>query len=428
MTKIARLTAREIIDSRGRPTIEVECHTSEGEWGRAAVPSGASTGEHEALELRDGDPKRYGGAGTLRAVANVNDVIGPALEGLDVSDQEALDERMLELDGTDNKSVLGANAILGSSMAAAVAASRAAGKPLYAAIGGDNADLLPVPLLNILNGGAHADNTVDIQEFMVAPIGAESFSDGLRMGAEVYASLKQVLTRQGLATMVGDEGGFAPNLDTNQAAFDILVEAIESAGYSPGDDIALALDVAASELFSDGSYRWVKQNGGPMEADELISFYESACQQYPIISIEDGLDENDWEGWARLTERLGDRVQLVGDDLFVTNPKHLERGIDDNIGNAILIKLNQIGTVTETLVAIDTARAADYAFVISHRSGETEDTFISDLAVATSSGQIKTGAPARSERTAKYNRLLRIEQQLGARARYAGRSPFRGSV
>jgi enolase len=424
LSRIARLVAREVLDSRGRPTVEVECHTDDRACGRAIVPSGASTGEHEALELRDGDTARFAGAGVTRAIDNVRSRIAPAVAGMDVADQAALDARLLELDGTRDKSQLGANAMLAVSMAAAGAAAAAAGEPLFRSLG--EGEVLPVPLLNILNGGAHADNTVDIQEFMVAPLSPPTFAEALRAGAEVYASLKRVLTKRGLSTAIGDEGGFAPDLDSNEAALDALIEAIEAAGYEPGEDVALALDVAATELFSDGSYRWKKRGSGPMTADDLIDDYERLAARYPIVSIEDGLSEDDWEGWIALTRRLGAKVQLVGDDLFVTNPERLERGIEEGAANAILIKLNQIGTVSETLAAIDVARKAGYAQVISHRSGETEDTFIADFAVATAAGQIKTGAPARGERTAKYNRLLRIEERLGDRATYAGRAAFGG--
>jgi len=424
LSSIARLVAREVLDSRARPTVEVECHTDDGACGRAIVPSGASTGEHEALELRDGDESRFFGAGVMRAIENVRSSVTPAVTGMDVADQEALDARLVELDGTRDKSKLGANALLAVSMAVAAAAAESAGEPLFRSLG--DGELLPVPLLNILNGGAHADNTVDIQEFMVAPISAPTFAEALRAGAEIYGSLKRVLTRRGLSTAIGDEGGFAPDLDSNEAALDALIEAIEAAGYEPGGDVALALDVAATELFADGEYRWKKRGSDPMSADDLIDDYERLTEQYPIVSIEDGLSEDDWDGWIALTKRLGGKVQLVGDDLFVTNPDRLERGIDAGAANAILIKLNQIGTVSETLAAIDVAQKAGYAQVISHRSGETEDTFIADFAVATAAGQIKTGAPARGERTAKYNRLLRIEERLGARARYAGRGAFAG--
>lgn len=426
MPTIARLAAREVLDSRGRPTVEADCHVSDGAVGRAIVPSGASTGEHEALELRDGDPARFRGAGVRRAVANVVEVIGPAVAGMDVADQRALDARLVELDGTVDKSRLGANAVLAASMAVAVAAAESAGRSLYRSLGGDEATLLPVPLLNILNGGAHADNTVDIQEFMVAPVSAPTFAEALRAGAETYAALKRVLSGRGLSTAIGDEGGFAPDLDSNEAALDVLVEAIRAAGYEPGHDVAIALDVAATELYDDEAYRWKKRGSDPFSADALIEEYERLVSAYPIVSIEDGLSEDDWDGWVALAERLGERVQLVGDDLFVTDPRRLERGIEAGAANAILLKLNQIGTVSETRAAISVARGAEYGLVISHRSGETEDTFIADFAVATGAGQIKTGAPARGERTAKYNRLLRIEEELGDRARYAGRAVFGG--
>ncbi len=426
MSRIARLHAREILDSRGRPTVEVDCVTESGAVGRAAVPSGASTGEHEALELRDGG-ERFAGAGVRTAVSNVTETIASEVMGMEAGEQEALDDRLIALDGTPDKSRLGANAVLGVSMAAAVAAANEAGEPLYASLGGEDAALLPVPLLNILNGGAHADNTVDIQEFMVAPLGAPTFAEALRAGAEVYAALKKVLKGRGLGTTVGDEGGFAPDLDTNEAALDAIGEAIERAGYRAGKDVAFALDVAASELYEDGAYRWKKRGGPPMDAAELVEAYAALCARYPIVSIEDGLAENDWVGWEALTRRLGDQVQLVGDDIFVTNPVRLREGIERGVANAILIKLNQIGTVTETLRAIAAAREAGYASVVSHRSGETEDTFIADFTVATGVGQIKTGAPARGERTAKYNRLLRIEERLGARARYAGAAAFERS-
>ncbi len=423
MTRIARLSAREILDSRGRPTVEVDCVAESGARGRAAVPSGASTGEHEALELRDGD-HRYMGAGTRQAVAHVHEIIAPGLRGMSVTDQAAIDARLVELDGTPGKSRLGTNAILAVSMAVAVAAADEAGDPLYVSLGGSEADLLPVPHMNILNGGAHADNTVDIQEFMVVPVGPPTFAEALRAGTEIYMALKKTLSRRGLGTTVGDEGGFAPDLTSDTAALDVILEAIRLAGYASGDDVVLALDVAASELHENGSYRWKKAGGDPMSSDELIAFYTDLVDGYPIVSIEDGLAEDDWTGWQALTSALGDRVQLVGDDLFVTSTGRLRRGIEEGTANAILIKLNQIGTVTETLEAIEVARQAGYATVISHRSGETEDSFIADLAVATGAGQIKTGAPARGERTAKYNQLLRIEEDLGGRARYAGRSAF----
>ena len=424
MSTIARLLAREVLDSRARPTVEVDCFLDDGARGRAIVPSGASTGEHEALELRDGDPRRFGGAGVRRAIDNVLRTIAPAIAGMDVADQHALDTRLIELDGTEDKSRLGANAILAVSMAVAAAAAESAHAPLFRSLGGDDATLLPVPLLNILNGGAHADNTVDIQEFMVAPLSAPTFAEALRAGAEVYASLKRVLSKRGLSTTIGDEGGFAPDLDSNEAALDALIEAIEAAGYEPGQDIALALDVAATELYREGAYFWKKRGSGPMSADDLIADYARFVERYPIVSIEDGLAEDDWDGWVALTRALGERVQLVGDDLFVTNPRRLAEGIERGAANAILIKLNQIGTVSETLDAIRTARKAAYAQVISHRSGETEDTFIADFVVGTGTGQIKSGAPARGERTAKYNRLLRIEEELGERARYAGGRAF----
>jgi enolase len=423
MTRIARLSAREILDSRGRPTVEVDCVAESGARGRAAVPSGASTGEHEALELRDGGD-RYGGAGVRKAVAHVDEVIAPALRGMPVTDQAAIDARLVELDGTPDKSRLGANALLGVSMAVAVTAADEAGDPLYASLGGPDADLLPAPLMNILNGGAHADNTVDIQEFMVVPVGPPSFSEALRVGAEVYMALKKVLGERGLGTTVGDEGGFAPDLDSDTAALEAIVLAIDRAGYAAGEDVVLALDVAASELYADGAYRWKKAGGEPMTSADLIGFYAGLLDRYPIVSIEDGLAEDDWSGWREMTTALGDRIQLVGDDLFVTSAARLERGIEVGAANAILIKLNQIGTVSETLEAIRVAREAGYRSVISHRSGETEDSFIADFAVATGAGQIKTGALARSERTAKYNQLLRIEEDLGGRARYAGREPF----
>jgi enolase len=423
MTRIARLSAREILDSRGRPTVEVDCVAESGARGRAAVPSGASTGEHEALELRDGG-NRYGGAGVRKAIAHVDEVIAPALRGMPVTDQAAIDARLVELDGTPDKSRLGANALLGVSMAVAVTAADEAGDPLYASLGGPDADLLPAPLMNILNGGAHADNTVDIQEFMVVPVGPPSFSEALRVGAEVYMALKKVLGERGLGTTVGDEGGFAPDLDSDTAALEAIVLAIDRAGYAAGEDVVLALDVAASELYADGAYRWKKAGGEPMTSAQLIGFYAGLLDRYPIVSIEDGLAEDDWSGWREMTAALGDRIQLVGDDLFVTNAARLERGIEVGAANAILIKLNQIGTVSETLEAIRVAREAGYRSVISHRSGETEDSFIADFAVATGAGQIKTGALARSERTAKYNQLLRIEENLGGRARYAGREPY----
>jgi enolase len=420
MPTISHIHAREILDSRGNPTVEAEVRLSSGVLGRAAVPSGASTGEHEALELRDGVKKRYLGKGVTNAVKNVATAIAPALKGLPATNQVLVDQTMLELDGTANKGKLGANAMLAVSLATARAAAADAKLPLYRYLGGTMAHLLPVPMMNILNGGAHASNNVDAQEFMVAPIGAETFSEGLRMGVEVFHALKKVLTDQGLSTAVGDEGGFAPMLPSNEAALDAVMKAIESAGYVPGDQVCIALDVAASELYEKGRYVFKKGDGSARSADEMVALYEGWIGRYPILSIEDGLAEDDWEGWAALTRAIGDRVQLVGDDLFVTNPERLQRGIQRNIGNAILIKVNQIGTLTETLRCIDLARANGYRFVISHRSGETEDTFIADLAVATGSGQIKTGSASRTDRVAKYNQLLRIEEELGVAARYPG--------
>ena len=421
MAAIFEVFGRMILDSRGNPTVEVEVVTEDGEVGRAAVPSGASTGEHEAVELRDGDADQWRGKGVSRALENVNR-LAEHLVGLDVQDQRAIDRLMIDLDGTDNKSRLGANAILGVSLAVARAAARSLDIPLYRHIGGVSAHVLPVPMLNVLNGGAHADNNVDIQEFMIAPVGAESFSEGLRMGTEIFHALKGVLQGRGLATSVGDEGGFAPNLASNEEALALLVEAIEAAGYAPGTDVKLALDVAASELFRDGAYT---MGGASLSSAEMVDFYADLCARYPLYSIEDGLDENDWEGWRLLNEKLGGSVQLVGDDLFVTNTARLQRGIDTGAANSILIKVNQIGTLTETLDAIRTAHRAGFTSVISHRSGETEDTFIADLAVATNAGQIKTGAPCRSERVAKYNQLLRIAEELDDCAAYAGMSVVR---
>ncbi len=423
MTKITNVHARQILDSRGNPTVEVELTLAGGARGRAAVPSGASTGEFEATELRDGGP-RWGGKGVATAVANVNGEIAEAVEGLDAGEQAALDAALIALDGTANKSRLGANAILGVSLASAHAAAAAAGQPLWRHLGGDEARILPVPMMNLLNGGAHADNRVDFQEFMVVPCGAPSFSEALRVGAEVFHSLKAVLKGRGLATAGGDEGGFAPDLQSNEQALEVLIEAIEAAGFSPGDDVALALDPATSEIFSDGSYE-LKHEGRVLSGAEMADYWVQMADRYPILSIEDGMDEEDWDGWKLLTEKLGDRVQLVGDDLFVTNTERLGRGIKLGVGNSILIKVNQIGTLTETLEAIALAREAGYSAVMSHRSGETEDTTIADLAVATGCGQIKTGAPSRSDRVAKYNQLLRIEEALGERAIYPGRSVFR---
>jgi enolase len=427
--EIARVRGREILDSRGNPTVEVEVETSRGAIGRAAVPSGASTGSREALELRDGDPKRYGGKGVQRAVANVNGelaraAVGRPLGGL--SEQAALDAALVALDGTETKSRLGANALLGVSLAAAHAAAAAAGVPLYRFLGGAEAALLPAPMMNVINGGAHADNTVDLQEFMLFPVGAPSFSEALRWGAETFHALKKILSAQGLATAVGDEGGFAPNLKSNREAIELVLRAIEAAGYRPGEQIAIALDPAASEFHRDGRYV-LEGEGSVKSTDEMIAFWEEWVTRYPVVSIEDGLGESDWDGWRKLTQRLGARTQLVGDDLFVTNPKILSEGIAKRVANAILIKVNQIGTLSETLEAIRTARTAGYAAVVSHRSGETEDTTIADLAVGSGCGQIKTGSLSRSDRIAKYNRLLRIESELGGRARYAGRSTLAGS-
>ncbi|HVN39739.1 MAG TPA: phosphopyruvate hydratase [Myxococcota bacterium] len=427
--EIARVRGREILDSRGNPTVEVEVETSRGAIGRAAVPSGASTGSREALELRDGDPKRYGGKGVQRAVANVNGelaktAVGRPLGGL--AEQAALDAALVALDGTETKSRLGANALLGVSLAAAHAAAAASGIPLYRFLGGADAALLPAPMMNVINGGAHADNTVDLQEFMLFPVGAPSFSEALRWGAETFHALKKILSAQGLATAVGDEGGFAPNLKSNREAIELVLRAIEAAGYRPGEQIAIALDPAASEFHRDGRYV-LEGEGSVKSTDEMIAFWEEWVTRYPIVSIEDGLGESDWDGWRKLTQRLGARTQLVGDDLFVTNPKILSEGIAKRVANAILIKVNQIGTLSETLEAIRTARAAGYAAVVSHRSGETEDTTIADLAVGSGCGQIKTGSLSRSDRIAKYNRLLRIESELGGRARYAGRSTLAGS-
>jgi len=421
MSAIREVRAREILDSRGNPTVEADVVLESGAVGRAAVPSGASTGEFEALELRDGDRERYGGKGVLQAVANVNTRIAPAVRGLEASDQRAVDQAMIELDGTPNKANLGANAILAVSLACARAAAAEAGLPLYRYLGGDEANLLPVPLMNILNGGAHAANNVDLQEFMIAPVGAATFPEALRMGVEVFHSLKRVLSQRGKSTAVGDEGGFAPDLGTNEEALELILEAIEKAGYRPGDDVVLALDAAASELFRDGAYVFHKSTGERRSSAEMVEFWREWIGRYPIVSIEDPLDENDWSGWQALTREIGDRVQLVGDDLFVTNTKHLERGIREGVANAILIKVNQIGTLTETLDAVDLARRNGYRFIISHRSGETEDTFIADLAVATRAGQIKTGSASRTDRVAKYNQLLRIAEDLGERAVYPGR-------
>ncbi|MFL1382188.1 MULTISPECIES: phosphopyruvate hydratase [unclassified Nocardiopsis] len=420
MASIEAVQAREILDSRGNPTVEVEVGLDNGIIGRAGVPSGASTGKFEAVELRDGGD-RYGGKGVTKAVAAVNDEIANELHGFEPDDQRLIDRALIELDGTPDKSRLGANAILGASLAVAHAAALEAELPLFRYLGGPNAHVLPVPMMNILNGGAHADSNVDIQEFMVAPIGASTFSEAVRWGAEVYQALKSVLKSHGLVTAVGDEGGFAPNLDSNRAALDLIVEAIEKAGYTPGTDVALALDVAASELYSDGVYTF---EGKPITSAELSAYYAELVEAYPLVSIEDPLDEEDWEGWKALTDAVGDKVQLVGDDLFVTNPERLTRGIENGTANSLLVKVNQIGTLTEALDAVALAQRSGYTAMISHRSGETEDTTIADIAVATNAGQIKTGAPARSERVAKYNQLLRIEELLEDAAVYAGVSAF----
>ena len=422
--KIESVLAREILDSRGNPTVETEVHVKGGAVGRACVPSGASTGAHEALELRDGDKKRYGGKGVLKAVANVNKALAAAVKGMDVRDQKALDLRMIELDGTPNKASLGANAILGVSLAAAHAAAAATGQPLYRSIGGAKARILPVPFMNIVNGGAHADNQLDFQEFMIVPHGAKSFAEALRMGAEVFHALKSVLQRRKKSTNVGDEGGFAPDLASNDAAIGVVLEAIEKAGYKPGKHISLALDAAATELWKDGRYVFHKSTGARLTSSQMVKLYEKLSSRYPILSIEDGLAEDDWSGWVELTKKIGAKVQVVGDDLFVTNKERLSRGIEAGAANSILIKLNQIGTLTETLDAIRTAKKAGYTSMISHRSGETEDATIADLAVAVGAGQIKTGSLSRGERTAKYNQLLRIEQGLGKRAVYPGMSAF----
>ncbi|HEY8417333.1 MAG TPA: phosphopyruvate hydratase [Limnochordales bacterium] len=421
MTVIETVKAREILDSRGNPTVEVEVHLMDGSVGRAAVPSGASTGAFEAVELRDGDKRRYLGRGVQQAVENVQERIAPELVGMDALEQVEIDRLMIELDGTPNKSRLGANAILGVSLAVAKAAAASVGLPLYRYVGGAAARDLPVPLMNILNGGKHADNNVDIQEFMIMPVGAATFAEGLRMGTEVFHALKAVLREKGLSTGVGDEGGFAPDLPSNKAALDAIMEAIERAGYRPGEDVVLALDVASTELFRDGVYRFPGE-GVERDAAGMIAFYKELVDSYPVVSIEDPLSEDDWEGWAAITRELGDRVQLVGDDLFVTNPARLQRGIELGVANSILVKVNQIGTLTETLEAVNMAHRAGYTAIMSHRSGETEDTTIADLAVAVNAGQIKTGAPSRTDRVAKYNQLLRIEEELGAAARYRGRA------
>lgn len=421
MALIEAIGAREILDSRGNPTIEVEVLLDDDTVSRAAVPSGASTGAFEAYELRDGDKGRYGGKGVQKAVTAVVDVIGPALEGFDATDQRLIDAAMIELDGSDNKSTLGANALLGVSLAVAKAAADSADLPLFRYLGGPNAHVLPVPMLNVINGGAHADTNVDIQEFMILPVGADSFSEALRWGVETYHALKAILHDKGLSTGLGDEGGFAPDLASNRAALDLLMEAIQKAGFTPGSDIALGLDVASTEFFENGKYLF---EGKQIGNDELVAYYGELLDAYPLVSIEDPLSEDDWDGWAALTRELGSRVQLVGDDFFVTNPKRLAQGIEQQSANSILVKVNQIGTLTETLDAVSLAQRSGYTVVMSHRSGETEDTTIADLAVATDAGQIKTGAPARSERVAKYNQLLRIEEELADAAVYAGRSAF----
>jgi enolase len=424
MSAITGVYAREILDSRGFPTVEVEIQLESGAWGRAAVPSGASTGKREAVELRDGDAQRYRGKGVQQAVRNVEETIAPEIDGMEASEQAAIDQALLELDGTPNKSALGANAILAVSLAVARAAADDAGLPLYAYLGGVGGRLLPVPLMNVINGGAHADNGIDFQEFMLAPAGAESFANALRMGVEVFHALKELLKSKKLSTGVGDEGGFAPALTSNTAALDLLMDAIEAAGYRPGDDISLALDIAASEFAEEGGRYRLRRENVVLNSEELVTRYESLVERYPIVSIEDGLGEDDWAGWALLTKRLGGRVQLVGDDLFVTNPAIIQQGIQKSIANAVLVKVNQVGTLTETMQAIELAKRAAYGTVISHRSGETEDTFVADLAVAVNAGQIKTGSLARSERTAKYNQLLRIEEELGHAASWPGRSLY----
>ncbi len=420
---IEEIVAREILDSRGNPTVEVDVLLESGDLGRAIVPSGASTGAYEALELRDGDKKRFGGKGVLKAVENVNSTIAEALVGLDAADQVGIDAELIELDGTDTKSKIGANAILGVSLACAKAAAAATGLPLYRYLGGVNAHVLPVPMMNIMNGGQHATNSTDFQEFMVMPVGAESFREGLRWGAEIYQSLKKVLHDRGLTTTVGDEGGFAPSLPSNEAPLQVIMEAIEKAGYKPGEQIMLAMDPACTELYKDGKYHLARENK-VLSSAEMVDYWADIAARYPLISLEDGLAEDDWEGWSMLRAKIGDRVQLVGDDLLVTNVKRLKRAIDERVANSILIKLNQIGSLTETLNAISMAQRAGWTAIVSHRSGETEDVTIADLVVATNAGQIKTGAPARTDRVAKYNQLLRIEEELGDIARYAGRQAF----
>src|SRR5437016_13763051 len=424
MSQIIHVHAREILDSRGNPTVEADVILSNGTLGRAAVPSGASTGEHEAVELRDGDPQRYSGKGVLKAVRNVNELIARALKGMDARDQGEVDRTLIELDGTGAKSKLGANAILAASLATALAEANDQNLPLYRYLGGENAKTLPVPMMNIVNGGAHADNNVDFQEFMIVPVGAEKFSEALRMGAEIFHTLKSVLKRKGYATSVGDEGGFAPNLKSNEEAIETIIEAIAQAGYQAGENVLLALDPAASEFYDGTAYVFKKSDGRRISSDQMVALWQEWAGKYPIISIEDGMAENDWDGWKALTDEIGRRVQLVGDDLFVTNTKFLQKGIELGVANSILIKVNQIGTLSETLECIETAKSNNRTAVISHRSGETEDAFIADLAVATNAGQIKTGSLSRSDRIAKYNQLLRIEDELGESAVYPGRAAF----
>ncbi len=424
MSIIIDVRARQILDSRGNPTIEADVLTENGFLGRAAVPSGASTGTHEAVELRDGDKSTYMGKGVLNAVKNVNEKLAPELKGLDVFEQNSIDALMLEIDGTENKSKIGANAILGVSMAVAKAAAMESRQPLYRYVGGVNANLLPIPMMNILNGGAHADNKIDFQEFMIMPVGAESFSEGLRMGTEIFHHLKSVLKKKGYSTNVGDEGGFAPNIGSNVEAIETVLQAIEAAGYHPGDDVYIAMDAASSEMYKkeDGCYHFHKSSGEKLTSSEMVNYWVDWCKKYPILSIEDGLDEDDWKGWNELTQAIGAKVQLVGDDLFVTNEKRLRMGIDQNIANSILVKVNQIGSLTETINTVNMAHRNAYTSVMSHRSGETEDTTIADLAVALNCGQIKTGSASRSDRIAKYNQLLRIEEELGDNANYIGRN------
>lgn len=423
MSFITNIHARQILDSRGNPTVEVDLHTSDGYMGRAAVPSGASTGKHEAVELRDGDKKKYLGKGVLKAVNNINEKLAEELYGIDVTNQREIDELMLEIDGTENKSKLGANATLAVSMAAAKAAAQSTGLPLYRYVGGANAKTLPVPMMNILNGGAHADNKIDFQEFMVVPVGATSFAEGLRWGVEIFHQLKNVLKEKGYSTNVGDEGGFAPDIKSNEEAIETVLKSIEKAGYKPGEQVSIAMDAAISELWDAKSkkYHFHKSGGAKMSSEELVAYWVKWCKKYPIVSIEDGMDEDDWKGWKALTDALGNKVQLVGDDLFVTNVKRLEKGIQENIANGLLVKVNQIGTLSETIDAVSMAQCAGYNTIMSHRSGETEDYTIADLAVALNCGQIKTGSASRSDRMAKYNQLLRIEEELGASAYYPGK-------